>query len=401
MALSVGSCSSSPSSRASKTSTPTATVAPRPVPKTAKLQQILDGWMTRNITPGAVLAVQVGDHTPVIVVAGDADRHRHTPLRADDEFRIGSVTKAFVGETARALIDRHALALDATIDRWFPDFPNANRITVEDLMRHRSGLPPVGDDAGPSIYDSVYTQWIAARLSTHLTPDDVITFVKNRPLLSRPGTATHYSNLNFILLGEIAAKIDHTDVAHAIRREVLTPLHLNNTYFAATERGRAPVPGIQHIEANPTPVDENAFPDTGTVSALGAAGAMIATPADLLSWSKQYFRAQARGEQDLANSPFKIEATGAGLGALGFATNGFCIFYGCGRHPTFIGIGADGEVPGGSAQVMYNSGDDFTIVTLANADHVNLEDLTARVDYLIHAGATRYDKAFPRSSARP
>jgi CubicO group peptidase (beta-lactamase class C family) len=346
--------------------------------------------------------VQVGGRAPVFVVGGEADRHRHTPMRANDAFRIGSVTKEFVGETVLALVERHKLELDETIDRWFPTFPNANRITVRDLLTHRSGLPPVGSDAGPNAYSSAYTQWIAARLARHLTPDDVLAFVRNRPLLSAPGTATHYSNVNFILLGEIVAKIEQTDIAHAIRAEVLEPLGLRDTYFAATEhRGPAPVPGLQHITPNSPPIDEDAFPDTGEVSALGAAGAMVSTPSDLLAWSNQYLRARTRGVANLATSVFQINSTGTGLGVLGFANNGFCVFYQCPPHVTFIGVGADGAVPGGSAQVLYNPTDDFTVVDLANSDDVNLEDLTIRVAYLIHAGATRYNIAFPTSTTQP
>jgi D-alanyl-D-alanine carboxypeptidase len=391
---SLGACSSSNASRPSTTPALAS-------PDSPKVQQILNEWLARNVTPGAVVAVQVGEHAPVIVVAGEADRHRHTLMRADDAFRIGSVTKAFVGETALALVRRHRLELDATIDRWFPSFPNAGRITVRDLLTQRSGLPPVGSDAGPSAYTTEFARWIAARLQQTVTPDDVIAFARDRPLLSPPGTATHYSNLNFILLGEIVAKIEHTDVAHAIRTEVLEPFGLRDSYFAATEhRGPAPVAGIQHIAPNSAAIDEDAFPDTGIVSALGAAGAMVSTPADLLSWSNQYFRAMTRGVSDLETSVFQINPTGTGLGVLGFANDGFCVFYGCRPHVMFIGVGANGEVPGGSAQVLYNPVDDFTVVTLANADQLNLGDLTLRVAYLTHAGAAQYDSAFPPSTTR-
>jgi D-alanyl-D-alanine carboxypeptidase len=398
----LGGCSSSHSSASGPSLRTTTTVASLASPDAAKLQEILDAWLTRNVTPGGVVAVQVGEHAPVIVVAGLADRHRHIPMRADDAFRIGSVTKEFVGETVLALAGRHQLRLDDTIDRWFPSFPHANRITIRDLLTHRSGLPPVGSDAAENQYSMVFTQWIAARLTRQLTPDDVIAFVRDRPLLSAPGTATHYSNLNFILLGEIVAKIEHTDIAHAIRTEVLEPFGLRDSYFAATEhRGPAPVPGLQHVAPNSPPVDENAFPDTGIVSALGAAGAMVSTPTDLLAWSNQYFRARTRGVSNLATSVFQINPTGTGLGVLGFATNGFCVFYQCPPHARFLAVGASGSVPGGSAQVIYDPVNDFTVVTLTNTDDANLEDLTARVAYLTFAGPARYDIAFPTSTTQP
>jgi len=177
---------------------------------------------------------------------------------------------------------------------------------------------------------------------------------------------------------------------------------LRDTYFAATEhRGPAPVPGLMHIAPDSAPIDENAYPDTGFVGSLGAAGAMVSTPTDLLSWSTPYFRAMTRGVRDLRTSPFRINPTGTGLGVLGVANNGYCVFSGCQPHAMYIGVGANGEVPGGSAQVLYNPVDDYTVVTLANADQVNLADLTLRVAYLTHAGPNRYDSAFPPSTTRP
>jgi hypothetical protein len=128
---------------------------------------------------------------------------------------------------------------------------------------------------------------------------------------------------------------------------------------------------------------------------------MVSTPADLLSWSNHYFRAKTRRATDLETSVFQVNPTGTGLGVLGFANNGFCVFYGCRPHTMFMGVGAAGAVPGGSAQVLYNPADDSTVVTLANAFQINLQDLTERVAYLTHAGAGRYDAAYLPSTTQP
>ena len=390
-------CGSSAKTATSGTTARPATASTLPALDDAKLQTILRHWLARADAPGAIVGIQIGDQAPKILAQGEADRRTHTVLHAEDAFRIGSVTKAFVGEVALALSRRKELDLDDTIKRWFPSFPHADQIRVRDLMTHRSGLPPIGVEAGPATYADSWGKLIAAHLTHRFTPAEVIAYARDHPLLSPPGAATHYSNMNLILLGEIIAAVTGDDIAHALRAEVIDPFGLTSTYFAATEpRSPAPVAGIQHLTPDAPAVDMDAVPETGLVTALGASAAMVSNAPDLVAWSNQYFRALGRGSSDLRKSVFAINKDGTGLGALGFAKDGFCLFNqgGCKPDSEFLGVGADGAVPGGSAQVMYDPSNDVTVVTLANSDTVNLEDLTVRSYYLAIAGTQRYEEAF-------
>ena len=65
----------------------------------------------------------------------------------DDPFRIASNTKTFVGLVVLLLADEGKLALHDPLARWFPDFPNATAITVDDLLRMRSGMLDMFDVA--------------------------------------------------------------------------------------------------------------------------------------------------------------------------------------------------------------------------------------------------------------
>src|SRR3954453_22834875 len=57
-----------------------------------------------------------------------------------DPFRIGSVTKTMIGTVVLQLVQEGKLSLDAPLAKWFPEFPNAGAITVDDLLRMRSGI---------------------------------------------------------------------------------------------------------------------------------------------------------------------------------------------------------------------------------------------------------------------
>ena len=91
--------------------------------------------------PGAVILV-VKDGKPVFRKAyGLADAAKGTPMTADMQLRVGSITKQFTATAILLLVDEGKLKLDDDITRFFPDYPtNGKRITVENLLNHTSGI---------------------------------------------------------------------------------------------------------------------------------------------------------------------------------------------------------------------------------------------------------------------
>ena len=180
----------------------------------------------------------------------------------------------------------------------------------------------------------------------------------------------------------------------------LTHSDCRDTYYAATEhRSPAPAPGVTRFAGGPL-VDENVIPDTSTVTALGAAGAMVSTPHDLLRFSRAFLRTHVRGAHDLSTSYFAIGPGGTGLGVEGFSSHGFCALAptGCPPHAPFLAVGATGRVPGGSAVVFYEPVYDFTVVALANSDQADLGDLALRAGLVTKLGTNRYNTATGKSS---
>jgi CubicO group peptidase (beta-lactamase class C family) len=353
-----------------------------PQVKDTELRPVLDTWTRRNRTPGAVVGVKVGDRDPVFAFTGVSDPHTRAALTDAAAFRIGGVTTAFVGAVALQLSEKDRLDLDATIDRWLPRFPHADRITVRDLLTHRSGIAPLGDDSdAPGPYAAATRAFVAAHPRHAFTSQEIVDFVQRRPLLSEPGTAVHYSNVNTILLGIVVSGVTNADLATALHTQLLDPLGLRDTYYAATERRPPAVPGV------------TLTPEA--VTALGAAGAMVSTPRDLLEFSTGFFRTRARGSHDLSASVFRTGTGGTGLGVEGFSNDGFCMVapHGCPPGAPFFAVGATGSVTGGSAAVVYDPVYDVSVVALASSDRVAVGDLALRALLLTKLGAAGYDKA--------
>jgi len=63
------------------------------------------------------------------------------PLTADTKYRIGSITKMYTAVMIFQLIEEGKLKLTDTLDKFFPQIPNASRITIAQMLSHRSGIP--------------------------------------------------------------------------------------------------------------------------------------------------------------------------------------------------------------------------------------------------------------------
>ena len=75
------------------------------------------------------------------------------PRRFAQPFRIASITKTFVATAVLQLADRGQLQKTDLLEKWFPDFPNSSKITVDDLLRMRSGIAAQSDE---EINDAIY-----------------------------------------------------------------------------------------------------------------------------------------------------------------------------------------------------------------------------------------------------
>lgn len=108
----------------------------------ARLDQALAELVTMpGGPPGVVAVVQVNDRR-TFHAAGVADVTTGAKPTINDYMRIASVSKAFSGAAALALVDKGLLSLNDTISRRLPALPTAwGKVTLRQLLSHTSGLP--------------------------------------------------------------------------------------------------------------------------------------------------------------------------------------------------------------------------------------------------------------------
>ena len=125
---------------------------------------------------------------------GFADRSRSLRMRADERFRIGSITKTFVASLVLLLVEDGSLRLNDTVERWLPGLVPAGRaITVRHLLSHTAGL-----------FDYVEDGRVLRDHERRWRPRELVSIaVAHPPERSPPGGSFAYSSTNYLVLGLI------------------------------------------------------------------------------------------------------------------------------------------------------------------------------------------------------
>jgi D-alanyl-D-alanine carboxypeptidase len=355
------------------------------LPSAEQLSGVMAVWRARNDVPGAVVGMRLGDSEPLIVVDGEGVGD--APLAGDAPFDIYSITKTFAGALALDLIDGGELGIDDPIEAYVQGFPNADRITVRQLLTHTSGLIPMWGEVGDTPYSQEIYDLIASDLEHSYTPEELLELFKDRPLEFEPGQGVRYSNVNTIVLGAVIEAVTGTDIGTAYRDRLLAPLGLQDTYYRPTEPGPAPVPGLFR-PADDAPAQSSAdIPDQAILSSLGAGGGMVSTPNDLLDWGVAFLREGALDHADLSLSRFEVAPNGTALGVIAWSIDSrACVFWTFGEAPSkgdcghFDAVAGIGNSVGTSSMVAYFPRWDLTVVAIKNTTiGVEAEDLVAEI----------------------
>ena len=207
-------------------------LTPLPPKETRTYQSLLE-WTCQNGTPGAVLLVKTPT-TNFIGNIGYADVKRKIPMQADHEFRIGSITKTFTGIAAAQLDAEGILDSEKVITNYLPasitsHIRNSNRITVRQLVRHTSGI-----DNYNSHFFYMLRRYLLNRRDAW-PPLRELKYTYDQPARFPPGEGWEYSNSNFLLLGLIIDRLTELHHSVEIRKRLLDPLQLTNTYYELNE----------------------------------------------------------------------------------------------------------------------------------------------------------------------
>lgn len=146
--------------------------------------------------------------------------NENEPSELNTKYRIGSVTKMFTSVIILQLIEEDKLSLTETIESYFPNIPNANKISIQKLLSHSSGL---------SNYTEVddFTEW----KYTLKSKKELLEVITNLKAKFSPGEQNEYSNTNFLLLSYIIENVCHKSYQEVLNEKIIGKVNLENTYF--------------------------------------------------------------------------------------------------------------------------------------------------------------------------
>ncbi len=202
---------------------PTAQVPGANHPRAREFQAFLDGAIARAPLPGVSLAVHDADGVWT-GAAGAADLGTGAPLHSCNIVPVASVTKTITAVSVAQLVQSGVLGWgDRLADRLPPEtlagIPNADSVTLSQLLNHTSGIPDTLDEAMLNCYTC---EW---------STEDLLDSVRGAPALNAPGEGWNYSGTNYILLAlvvEEATGRRHSDV---VADDIFSPLAMVESWY--------------------------------------------------------------------------------------------------------------------------------------------------------------------------
>jgi len=191
---------------------------PEPDGQLGQAAGILRAAVAGRRVPGAVAVAGRGQETLASWAVGQADATpgHERAMRAGTLFDLASLTKVVATTTAvLALAGRGRLGLDDRAGRYLPAVSALRAVTIRQLLSHTSGLPDTRK----------FYQWCASR-------DELLSDLAATPLEAAPGGRVTYSDLGFMLLGQVVSAVAGEPLQAAVSHLVTGPLEMVRTGFS-------------------------------------------------------------------------------------------------------------------------------------------------------------------------
>lgn len=278
---------------------------------------------------------------------------------ANSIFQIGSLTKPFTSEVILKLQEQGKLSISDNLYKYFPNYPKGDRITIENLMDHTSGIHNYTDDINEK----------DTAIICHPVPKQKIVDVFiNKPMEFKPGARFSYCNSDYYLLGMIIEKVTGKPYEQVVREIIFNPLHMTHSGFDFIHL-EDPSKTKGYVVLNK---DKQVLNYSVDSTVYYAAGAIYSTTGDLYKWERSIAEKQILSE-DSWKQAFTSRIEHYGLGWwIDTLYNRKFIYH-------------SGGLIGFMSYFAYFPDDDVTIILLCNFGNYggSLGDLTSGVSAIL------------------
>lgn len=305
----------------------------------AKLDEYFDLLEANNKYMGSVALSQNGKilYTKAI---GFSDVEKGVKHNEATKFRIGSISKTFTTVMIFKAVEENKLKLTESLKNYFPAIENADKITISNLLNHRSGIHSFTDDED-------YLQWN----TQSKTQQELLSIIAKGKSEFAPDSKAEYSNSNFVLLTFILEKVYKKPYKEILKEKIVKPLQLNSTYAGEQIN-------LKNNESNSYSYDGKWIKENETDMSIPlGAGAVVSNPTDLVRFFDALFNGKIVSKTSL--DQMKTIKDGYGMGL-------FMMPYG--EKQTY---GHTGGIDGFSSFASYMPDEKITVAMTSNGRNYN------------------------------
>src|SRR5258708_10147182 len=221
----------------------------------ARITEMLKGNIDKRDIPGAVLLIARHGKVAYFESLGALDPQGKAPMSKDAIFRIYSMSKPITTVAAMMLFEEGRITLDEPVGQYLPSLakpqvgvekpdpaggpatlelvPAKRAISIQDLMRHSSGLTYgfFGEGAVKKLYAH------GKLTDRDFTNAHFVERIAKLPLAYQPGTTWDYSHSTDVL-GRLVEVISGKSLYAFEKERILDPLGMSDTSFYVTDEGR-------------------------------------------------------------------------------------------------------------------------------------------------------------------
>lgn len=212
------------------------------------------------------------------------------------KYRIGSISKTFTATLVLKAIEENKLRLNQTIDSYFPTIANAEKITISQLLNHRSGIANFTNNDD-------YLEWNKQPKSEK----EMVEIISASGSDFEPDSKASYSNSNYVLLTYILEKAFGKPYAQLLDQYITKPVGLSYTFLG----GKI---DPENNEARSYTASNGWIRDSETDRSIPlGAGAIISTPTDIIKFGEALLTGKILSEESVAQMETIRDGYGMGL----------------------------------------------------------------------------------------
>jgi CubicO group peptidase (beta-lactamase class C family) len=313
-------------------------VTPKPKNVKEKINDVVNNYIDNDSFSGYVL-VSMNNSIILDKGIGKADFKKEINNTNETKFNVASITKQFTSFAIMQLEEKNALSVNDNINKYLPNFPFGDKITIHQLLCHTSGLPDYPDD-----FD------IAAHRPFNNKGADKANNDKVK-LISEPGDSFLYSNSGYILLGYIIEKVSGKPLDEYFKENIFEPLGMKNTGYNNAENS------IKDLAVGYNSVAKDVAPTSWydiNVGYIRGSSGLCTTAKDLIIWES------ALNEQKLISKASYEKMYKPNLMSYGY---GWYINTSPKDNPSYFHYGVGS---GYRTYVLRRPSDNLTIILLSN-----------------------------------